>query len=646
MRKNLHTKKSHSTKSVYTIKFLPFDVNVEVPTGISILDAAIKANIPIKTSCGGKGTCGECIVQIISGKSESKSTAALPEKLIKQGYVLACLTEITDDITILMPQFEQLSIRSLSESRFFEEHKNDVSGIFEINPPIRKIDISLPQPTIEDNYSDYKRLQRELEKKFGIKNLHCEYSVLKNLSLAIRVSNGEITVVLFKSNEFWTIIDIAPYSNTKKIYGIACDIGTTTVAVQLIDLVDGKILSTAASYNQQIKCGEDIISRINYANNPLRLEELHHLVITTINQLIEKTIKTSDISFSDIYYASVSGNTTMLHLFLNLEPRYIREEPYVSALNEVPFIPSHHLGLKMNNEGRIHLSPMVGSYVGGDITAGLLCTPILRNSEKISLFIDIGTNGELVIGNKDWLATCACSAGPAFEGSGIKCGMPAADGAIEDLMIKDNGDMEYQVIGDSKPKGLCGSGIIDLLAELFIHGYIDKLGKFNQQKAGDRLKKTETSFGFIIEKGENCFQGTDLIITENDIANLIRTKGAVFSAATLLLKNVGLNYDRIDAFYIAGGFGQHLNIENAIRIGLFPDIERSKFHYLGNSSLLGAYLILLSDKNRELVNEILSKMTYIELNTESNYMNEYTGSLFLPHTDINLFPSVRKIFKI
>jgi len=333
----------------------------------------------------------------------------------------------------------------------------------------------------------------------------------------------------------------------------------------------------------------------------------------------------------------------MIHLFLNLEPRYIREEPYVPTFNQVPIILSRGLGLKMNYEGRVYCGPAVGSYVGSDITAGLLCTPLVRDSKKISLFIDAGTNGELVVGNSDWLMTCACSAGPAFEGSGIKCGMPATEGAIEQLKIKNNGDLKYKVINASKPKGLCGSGLVDLLAELFIHGYIDRHGKFNVQKAKDRLVEDETGTAFLIEKANNSYWGKDLIITERDISNLIRTKGAVFSACSLLLKNAGLTFDKIDAFYIAGGFGQHLNIENSIRIGLLPDLERNKFHYIGNSSLLGAYLILLSDKNREMVNEISRKMTYIELNTEPSYMNEYTGALFLPHTEMELFPSVKQI---
>ncbi|MDH5386111.1 MAG: ATP-binding protein, partial [Candidatus Aminicenantes bacterium] len=261
------------------------------------------------------------------------------------------------------------------------------------------------------------------------------------------------------------------------------------------------------------------------------------------------------------------------------------------------------------------------------------------------LFIDAGTNGELVVGNKEWLMTCACSAGPAFEGSGITCGMPASEGAIEKVELDKSGDVHYKVIGRINPRGLCGSGLVDLLAELFIHGYLDRHGKFKEPKASQRMVDSEEGLAFVVVEGKKSFWGKDLILTERDIANLIRTKGAIYSACSLLLKNVGLPYDKIDALYIAGGFGQHLNIENAIRIGLLPDLERDRFYYIGNSSLLGAYLILLSDKNKDLANVIAQRMTYVELNTEPSYMNEFTGSLFLPHTDINQFPSVKRIFE-
>ncbi|MCK4557239.1 MAG: DUF4445 domain-containing protein, partial [Candidatus Aminicenantes bacterium] len=424
-----------------------------------------------------------------------------------------------------------------------------------------------------------------------------------------------------------------------------CDIGTTTVALHLVDLQSGKIVATTTSLNQQITCGEDIISRIIYSQKPGRLKKLHELITFTINNLIDNAVKSARISHEDIYFGSFSGNTTMTHLFLNLDPQHIRKDPYVTAFNQVPFLLARDLGLKMHPESIIHCAPAVGSYVGGDITAGLLCTPMLKDSKRVSLFIDAGTNGELVVGNKDWLVTCACSAGPAFEGSGTKCGMPASEGAIEKIEIQETGKLKYKTINGAKPKGLCGSGLVDLLAELFTHGYIDRSGKFDVSRAGKRIVETEEGKGFLIEGRKKSYWGKDLVVTENDMKNLIRTKGAVYSACSLLLKHIGLRFSEIDSVYIGGGFGQSLNVENAVRIGLLPDIPRDQFHYIGNSSLLGAYLILLSDRNRDMADETVDKMTYIELNTEPDYMNEYTGALFLPHTDIKLFPSVKKILK-
>jgi uncharacterized 2Fe-2S/4Fe-4S cluster protein (DUF4445 family) len=297
----------------------------------------------------------------------------------------------------------------------------------------------------------------------------------------------------------------------------------------------------------------------------------------------------------------------------------------------------------MNHEARVHCAPAVGSYVGGDITAGLLATPVLCRTDRVSMFIDAGTNGELVVGNRDWLMTCACSAGPAFEGGGVRCGMPATEGAIERVKLGTRGEIHYEVIGSGKPRGICGSGLVDLLSELLIHGYVDRRGKLRTEHHQERIIEADGGTGFLIEAGAGSYWGKDLVITERDIANLIRTKGAVFSACSVLLKNVGLTFSQIDAFYIAGGFGQHLDIENAVRIGLLPDMARDRFKYLGNSSLLGAYLILICDENRQIVDQLSQQMTYVELNTEPTYMNEYTGALFLPHTDLNLFPTVKDL---
>lgn len=559
--------------------------------------------------------------------------------------VLACQTEISGDLVVVLPDFKERTVKSLASSAFYQRHKDRMSGSTEFDPLVVLADLEVPSPTLDDNYSDLSRLEQAYRRHAGIENVTCAASVLPKLPRVLRSKKGRVQVVSFREPEGVQIVDVLPHSRDNKTFGIACDIGTSTVALHLIDLGSGTIVNTMSSLNQQIKCGEDIISRIHYSQKPGNLEELHKLIIHTINNLIHSTIQGSRIRHTDIYYAVFAGNTTMSHLLLQIDPHYIREEPYVPTFNELPFIPAAGLGLLMNPEAKIYLSPSVGSYVGGDITAGILATPLIRDAENISLFIDAGTNGELVVGNEDWLMTCACSAGPAFEGSGIRSGMPATEGAIETVRLDPKGGVSYEVIGGTSPRGLCGSGLVDLLAELFLHGYLDRRGKFKREKKRTRIMKSEDGVAFLVEEGSRSYWGKDILITEKDIGNLLRTKGAVYSACSLLLKNIGLRYDELASIYIAGGFGQKLNVENSVRIGLLPDLPRDRFHYVGNSSLSGAYLILLSDDNRATVQKTAKKMTYVELNTEPDYMNEFTGSLFLPHTDMDLFPSVKNAWK-
>jgi uncharacterized 2Fe-2S/4Fe-4S cluster protein (DUF4445 family) len=637
-------------KGTYTknqrVTFLPFDISVKVPDGAKLADAVQKAHLPLTFPCGGEGTCGECKVRITRGTFEAKPTAALSRKLIAKGFSLACQTGVNDDLVVVLPDFQELAIQAIAGTEYLHAHKDIVSGITQFNPPVKMTELLVPPPTMEDSYSDMSRLEHAYKKHSGIKNITCLPSVLSKLAQVLRSKKGRVHVVSLQGEDKVEILDVLPYEKDRKIYGLACDMGTSTVALHLIDLGTGEIVSTSSSLNQQIKCGEDIISRINYSQKPGHLQELQNLIAQTINNLIHNATQKTGIPQKDIYYAAFAGNTTMAHLLLQLDPHYIREEPYVPTFNDLPLIPATRLKLLINPEARAYLCPSVGSYVGGDITAGLLSTPILRGTKNISLFIDAGTNGELVIGNKDWLMTCACSAGPAFEGSGIRCGMPAAEGAIEKVELNSKGLASYRVIGSTKPKGLCGSGLVDLLAELFTKGFIDRHGKFIKDKIPERIMDTENGDAFVVEDHSHSYWGRDICITKKDIANLLRTKGAVYSACSLLLKSVGLKYDDIASIYLAGGFGQHLDVENAIRIGLLPDLDRERFHYIGNSSLLGAFLILFSDANRALVQNTAKKMTYIELNTEPSYMNEFTGSLFLPHTDINLFPSVKKLLSI
>lgn len=640
---NKNRNKSNPERSNFRVEFRPFGVQINVSRGTCLLDACRQARVPLNAACGGKGTCGDCVVKVVEGAATVKPSGFLPENVREQGFVLACQTSIESDLIAQLPEYEELSLDIASDMQSFRDRKENIIADFKVSPLVEKLSLTLPPSTLDAKYSDLKILETEIRKAKSSEAVHCVYSVLKKLAQNVREKEGRVDVILFKDGPTLTILDVVPQSSRKNLLGIACDIGTTTVALQIVDLETGKILGSASSYNQQIRCGEDVISRINYAQRPERLQELQEAIIATINNLLEKALKAGGGTASNIYFASLTGNTTMIHLMLGLDPQFIREEPYVPTMNRVPILRARDLGLNTNTEARVHCAPSVGSYVGGDVLAGLLCTPIVSQTDKISVFIDIGTNGELVMGNKEWLMSCACSAGPAFEGGGMHCAMPATTGAIDKLTIEGDGTVEYSVIGGGKPKGVCGSGLIDLLAQLFVRGFVDRQGKLNIKNVGDRLVDVETGKGFLVEKKARTFWGKDLFITENDITYLIRAKGAVFSACALLLKHAGLSFDQIESMYIAGGFGQNLNVENAVRIGLLPDIERTKFHYLGNTSLLGAHLILLSENERERVNQLEKMMTYLELNTEPGYFDEYTGALFLPHTKKELFSSVEQL---
>ena len=427
---------------------------------------------------------------------------------------------------------------------------------------------------------------------------------------------------------------------------MAVDIGTTTVAVQLVNLEDGSLLATQTSYNLQIRRGADVITRIDYARTPERLEELRGLVLETINSLIEQTARSAAVDAGEIRAAQLAGNTTMTHLLLGLPPRYIRESPYVPTVNAVPEFRAGDIGLNIDPHAIVACAPGVGSYVGGDITSGLLCTDLPRNNQDVFLFMDIGTNGEIVIGNADWMVGCACSAGPAFEGAGIKCGMRAADGAIERVSIaEDQETIEYSVIGGGEPAGICGSGLISLLGELFRRQIVDRSGRFFDSPGIGRVVQQDNRRAFLLAHSSQTRTGSDLLITEADLENLIRTKAAIYAACSLVLENVGLSWDAIARVYIAGGFGRYIRIADAITIGMLPDLPLERFSYIGNSSLTGAYMALLSREHRRRLAEIASRITYIDLSSNPRYMDSYIKALFLPHTDLGQFPTVAATFE-
>lgn len=621
------------------VTFLPNKITVNVAPGTELLDAIRQTGIEIEAPCGGKGSCGKCLVQIMSGDVHSDSLGLLSEKAVAEGYVLACKTQVNG--SPVQVRIDQKIGKT--GGKFLEDEPETTRVAPELLPRSEQIrplatqrQVTVPPPQLEDGLSDIDRLTQALGK-----NVTFSLPVLQKAADTLRASDGKVTATLAENSDQIEVIELA--AKNPGNYGIAVDIGTTTVAVQLVALSDGKIVGTKSAYNEQISCGLDVISRINYARRPDRLTELQTRILNTLNQLIEQLCQNHQISAEIIFSAAISGNTTMIHLLLGLKPEYIRLEPYCPTVHNIPRLQAAEMGLAIHPRAPIYFSPAVGSYVGGDITAGLLCTQLATESEAIRLFIDIGTNGELVIGNADFLMTCACSAGPAFEGGGIRQGMRAAIGAIDAVTIDpETGEASCRTIGHVPPRGICGSGMISLLASLFKSGWLDAAGKLNREKASSVIRPVNGRLAeYVLVPAEKSSSGQVITINETEIENIIRAKAAIYSAISLILEQIGLEIDAIDQIFIAGGFGRYLNLENAITIGLIPDLPREKFHYLGNSSLTGTYMLLVSVNHRKRQQELARKMTYLELNTSPDYMDQYTGALFLPHTDTSLFPSVK-----
>ena len=640
-----------------TVTFYPDEKKIRVAKGTDILDAAAGAGIYINSSCGGEGVCGRCKVIVKSGNVLSEPTGRISREEQEKGYVLACRSTIHSDIEVEVPPATRLR----KEQILTEEAKIErMAGVFskaekigkdiEIkerkvfthSPLATKLFLKLSPPTINDNISDLERLYREIRQNVDIPIIQTGLANVKKMGRLLRESNWQATVTLGKRNGTTEVVFIEPGDTSKRNYGISLDIGTTTIAANLVDLNTRKTLGTKASHNRQVTYGDDVITRIIYAEKSDGLEKLHHLVIDTVNELISSLVSENEINLNDVTCVTCAGNTIMTHLLLRVDPTYIRREPYVPIANFMPVIRASESGIKINPRGLLACLPGVSSYVGGDITAGVFASGI-DETEKISILIDLGTNGEIVLGNREWLVCCSSSVGPAFEGSGVHSGVKAMEGAIQKVEINPkNYDVQYSTIGRTKPIGICGSGYIDCLAELSKTGVIERSGKIKEDIKTQRIRKSSEGLEFILVEASESATGEDIVITQVDITNLILAKGAIYTGVQVLVKKVNMEMEKIEKIYIAGGFGNYLNIKKAIWIGLLPDLPQDRFEYVGNTSLAGAKFALLSYDAMIKIREIAKKMTYVELSVEPSYMNEYTGSLFLPHTDIARFPTVFK----
>jgi uncharacterized 2Fe-2S/4Fe-4S cluster protein (DUF4445 family) len=628
------------------VTFHPWRKSVEVPSGTNLLDTIHQADITVEAACGGEGTCGKCLVRIEAGEVESQISDILSPSQTAQGFALACQSRVLESAIILeIPDQGLRSGESLideTDDVCIQNEEDHFSDLRVVDPPVFKCCIKVPSPKLQDGLSDLDRLTRAIQACCGKKGTVVPLPIIRRLAEVLRVDNGRVTATLVDDASGVYLSVLESGDQVSRQLGVAIDIGTTTVALQLVDLATARILAVKTAYNDQIDCGIDVISRINYARKPERLEELRTRVLKTINRLLNAVCHACDVEPREITSAVTAGNTTMIHLMLGLKPEYIRLEPYTPTILRSLNLSAGEIGIEISPDAAVYIPPAVGSYVGGDITSGILCTAMAAGSEKVDLFIDVGTNGELVVGNHEFLLTCACSAGPAFEGGGIECGMRAAKGAIDSVSIDPgSGIAAYQTIGNAKPLGICGSGIISLLAELFLTGWIDPAGKLKRDKESPVIQIEGRQAKFVVVSPESSASGKPIVISEQDIENILRAKAAVYAACSLMLRQVDLDFADLDNVFIGGGFGRFLDIEKAVAIGLIPDIPRGKYHYLGNTSLRGAFKTLVSGKSRARQLELCRRMTYLELNTNPAYMDQYTGALFLPHTDIERFPSIK-----
>lgn len=626
------------------------DVTTFAQEGENLLEVARKTNVAIDAPCGGNASCGKCKVKLVGGEIHSPKTRHISEQEYAEGWRLACVSKITGDVAVEVPdiasayrsRMKVADLSSKAEIEIFEKAKNDIEAAgIALENSMDVLQVKMDVPSLDDTMPDNERLLRAIKKITGAPKVRMTYQVLRKLAPIFRKSNFEVQCVVCKTGQDIFVYDVYAKDEKVVIGGLAVDIGTTTVSALLINMQTGEVIGKASAGNGQIRYGADVINRIIESMKPGGSDRLQKAVIEeTINPMIERMCRAIGFSPEHIYRMCVAGNTTMNHLLTGMEGDPIRMEPYIPTFYKTNSLFASDIGLNVNRDAHIILAPNIGSYVGGDITAGALVS-MLWNRPEFSLFIDLGTNGELVFGNSDFMMSCACSAGPAFEGGDISCGMRATDGAIEACTI-DAETMEpsYHVIGEEgqKPVGLCGSGIIDVIAELFRTGIINPKGKFIRE--GKRIRHDKYGMGsYVLAFEEEAGTEKDVEINEVDIDNFIRAKGAIFSAVRTMLASLDFEVEMIDDVYVAGGIGSGINMENAVRIGMFPDIPREKFHYIGNSSLSGAYAMLYSGEAERKCYELAANMTYLELSAVPTYMDEFVACCFIPHTDTSLFPS-------
>ena len=614
----------------YQVNFISHGKTVAMEAGKTILDAAAAAGIPLESNCGSAGKCGKCKVRIAKGYAPQEAAAG-PRFFKKEesadGWVLGCKYEIKEDLEVEVP------IQKDAGSR--KTKLNSLLDHIVINSPIKKVYVEMDKPTIKDQCPDYERILRALD--IDAASQHPSRGLLKIIPKTLRDANFKVTVVLHDQQVIW----VEEGDTVGEKYGLVFDIGTTTVVALLINLDSGEIEGAAAETNPQNVFGDDVISRITYAmeNGEEGLERLHGKVIECMNDLALRAAAEAKIDKNRIYEATVVGNTTMSELFAGVDPTYLAPAPFIPAYVHGIEMSGRELGFTLNPELLVHLLPNIAGYVGAD-TMGVILGTHIHERPPYSLAIDVGTNGEIVLAGNDRILACSTAAGPAFEGAEIKFGMRAAEGAIEEVYIdNETGGCHVKVIGDKKAKGICGSGLLDAVAQLYDEGILNNRGVFNSEgeaaekihpELRKRLIKGEQGYEFQLTVAEESAKGIPVTICQKDVRELQMAKGAIYAGMRVLMNEMGITIDDVKELLVAGAFGSYIKTESALSIGLFPEIPNGEILSIGNAASEGGRLALISAEERALCDELARKSEYIELSSRLDFQDEYVMALYFP----------------
>jgi len=623
-------------EELITVTFEPEGRRVKVPPDTSIFQAASEAGIGIRTECGGEGTCGKCRVIVKNKNAVSEVTDAetthLSPREIDLGYRLACCTVLKQNVTAMVPEESRIGARKIQ-----------ISGMerpVPLNPSVKKFHVLLPKPTLSDVRPDFKRLLDHLEHAFGLEKLEIDYELLRKLPDILRDANWDFTVTIWNDR---VIIAVEAGDTSDKLLGLAIDIGTSKIVGYVVDLMTSQTVGIGSIENPQIMHGEDVISRITFAmagNEQLRV--LQKLAVEGVNDVLHEACTKANVDPDDIYEATVAGNTAMHHFLLAIQPKYLALSPYTPAVKRSISVKARELGIKIHRNGVVYVLPIIAGFVGADAVGDVLSSGI-HESKELSLLLDIGTNTEVFVGNAEDILSCSCASGPAFEGAHIKHGMKAVTGAIEKVSIStDAYEVEYETIGDVKPVGLCGSAMVDVVAEMLKRGIINHHGRFSPNIKTPRLKTVNNVPEFVLAWEKETATRKEITVTQKDINEIQLAKAAMFTGCSILMKRKSAKREDLDRVFIAGAFGNYINPENAKFIGLVPDVPTEKIKFVGNTAVTGAKMALISREARETAETLSRRIRYLELAIDPDFSQEFTYALVIPHKDLDRFPSVKE----